>query len=167
MTRAATRATPRALVLVLAGSALLAGCAAQECNPNAAGFLSGIGCAASGAYGQRTAYQQQALGSASSQALEARAAAVEQGDRAANSQAAAAAAARRLRQMDGPIADLRARLAAAQRRDGVDRARLEQARAGLAGLEQERAAAGRAPSEERVQELQRRQRGVAALAAAL
>lgn len=148
------------------GLALLAGCAAQDCDPRNAGFLSGIGCAASGSYGQRTAYQQQALGAASTQALDARDAAIEQGDRATNAQAAATAATRRLRQMDASIDGLRAQLSATQRRAGTDQARLAEARGELARLEQERAAAGRAPSEQQLRELDRRRRSLGALLAA-
>ena len=71
----------RALAL---GTALLgaAACSPQSCDPSQAGFLSGIGCEASGSYSTRNQYQRSELAQQNAAALQNRAAAVSEGDRA-------------------------------------------------------------------------------------
>ncbi len=49
------------LVLGGLGLALNAGCATNECDPSQGGYLRGIGCTASGSYGQRQADKRQVV----------------------------------------------------------------------------------------------------------
>ena len=128
--------------VLLAGGALLAltACTPQQCDPSQAGFFSGIGCAASGSYATRNQYQQVELAQQRAAAAQSRDQAQGEGARASQALLTRDQARRRLATVDQQNTQLRARLAAARSRGGVDRARLDAAQAELDDLQRQRAA---------------------------
>lgn len=154
----------RAAVLLLAG---LTGCTAAACDPSQAGFLSGIGCEASGSYGVRNQYQQSALAQQNANALQARAAAQDEGARANQAVLSRDQARRRLGAVDQQTAQLRARLNAARARGNVDQVRLDAAQAELSALERQRAEVPQAATDAQVRALEDQRRRAAERAAAL
>lgn len=125
---------------IVGAAALLgaAGCTPQSCDPSQAGFLSGIGCEASGSYATRNQYQQSALAQENATALQNRAAAINEGGRANRALIGRDEARRRLAVSDRDTQRLRARLAAA-RASGGDQVRLHQAQAEVDALQSQRA----------------------------
>lgn len=142
-------------------AALLAGCSAQACDPSQAGFLSGIGCQASGSYGVRNQAQQSALAQQNAAALQNRAAAQDEGARASQALLTRDQARVRLGALDRDTARLRARLNEARARGGVDRVRLDEAQAELNALQQSRAGLQGAATEDQVRALEARRRRLA------
>lgn len=153
-----------AAVLLLAG---LGGCTAAACDPSQAGFLSGIGCEASGSYTQRNQYQQSALAQQNANALQARASAQDEGVRANQAVLSRDQARRRLASVDGQTAQLRARLNAARARGTVDQTRLDAAQAEVAELERLRAQVPQAATDAQVRALEEQRKRAAERAAAL
>lgn len=149
-----------ALGLSFLGGALLglAACSPQACDPSQAGFFSGIGCEASGSYGVRNQYQRSTLAQQNAVALQSRADALNEGSRANQALLSRDQARQRLSASDRQTADLRARLAAARRNGTLDAARLNQAQAELASIQQQRngLAGGATPDQIRAYEEQHR-----------
>lgn len=145
----------------LAAGALLglAACTPQQCDPSQAGFFSGIGCAASGSYATRNQYQQVELSQQRAAAEQSRDQAQGEGARASQALLTRDQARRRLVAVDQQTTQLRARLAAARSRGGVDQARLNDAQAELDGLQRQRAALqGRGATDEDIRALEDHQR---------
>ena len=146
---------------LLAGGALLglAACTPQQCDPSQAGFFSGIGCAASGSYATRSQYQQVELAQQRAAAAQNRDQAQEEGARASQALLTRDQTRRRLAAVDGQNTQLRARLASARARGGVDQARLDAAQAELDALGRQRALLqGRGATEEDIRRLEDQQR---------
>lgn len=149
---------------VLAGLSGLAGCAPGACDPSQAGFLSGIGCEASGNYATRNRYQQSALSQESANALQAHAAAGEERSRASDALVTRDQARARLGAIDAETRRLRARLAAARARGTAESGRLEAAQADLDALLQQRRQVTAGASDAELQALEaRRRRAVEAI----
>ncbi|MGH7117818.1 MAG: hypothetical protein ACREFP_02295 [Acetobacteraceae bacterium] len=113
----------------------LAGCAASQCDPNSAGFFTGIGCAVGGGYATR----RQDLGSALMESQQSAAAAASQAsaNEAAAQQAEATLAGERtqLAAMEHEQSDLARRLAAAEAAHTSTSAQLDAAKRSLAALQ--------------------------------
>ena len=148
-------------IAVLAVLAALPGCAPGACDPSQAGFLSGIGCEASGSYTTRNRYQQSALAQESGNALQARAAAGEERSRVADALVTRDQARTRLNAIDAETRRLRARLAAARARGTSDSGRLGAAQAELDALQQERSRLGSSTSDADLRALEARRRRAA------
>lgn len=148
----------RAALAGLVALAALPSCAPQSCDPSQAGFLSGIGCEASGSYGVRRDAQQQALAQQNALALQNQAAAQQEGARATDALVARDQARRRLGAVDQQTRALRARLASARARAGANPGRLDAAQADLDQLERQRGAVGSAPSEAQLRALEEQRR---------
>lgn len=149
---------------VLAGLSGLAGCAPGACDPSQAGFLSGIGCEASGNYAIRNRYQQSALSQESANALQAHAAAGEERSRASDALVTRDQARARLGAIDAETRRLRAHLAAARARGTAESSRLEAAQADLDALLQQRRQVTAGASDAELQALEaRRRRAVEAI----
>ncbi len=146
-----------ALAAVLAVPA----CAPGQCDPSQAGFLSGIGCEASGSYRTRNQVQQSALAQQNANALQARASAQDEGSRANEALLSRDQARRRLGGVDAQTRSLRQRLAAARSRGGVDRVRLDQAQNELDTLDRQRAGLNQGATEAQVQALEAQRRRAA------
>lgn len=144
--------------LALLGLLALPACTPQACDPSQAGFLSGIGCEASGSYGARNQAQQSALAQQNAALLQNRAAASDEGARANQALISRDQARRRLATVDSQTAQLRRRVQAAQARGNVDAGRLAAAQSELDSLQQERSAAGQAPSDDQVRALEAHRR---------
>ena len=102
----------RGMRALLAGGALLglAACTPQQCDPSQAGFLSGIGCAASGSYATRNQYQTiRACAAERIAASQNRVQAQEEGARASQALVTRDQARRRLGAVDRQTAQLRTR----------------------------------------------------------
>jgi len=125
--------------LVLGALLGLAACSPQQCDPLQAGFLSGIGCVASGSYAARNQSQQSELGQQSAVASQNRARAQDQGVRASQALVTRDQARRRLSAIDRQTAEYRARLNTARARGGVDQVRLSEAQDQLNALQRQRA----------------------------
>ncbi len=137
----------------------LAACTPQQCDPSQAGFFSGIGCAASGSYATRNQYQQVELSQQRAAAAQSRDQAQGEGARASQALVMRDQARRRLATVDQQNTRLRATLAAARTRGGVDQARLDAAQAELDGLQRQRAGLqGRGATEEDLRALEDHQR---------
>ena len=145
---------------VLAGSALLAlaGCSSQQCDPSQAGFLSGIGCAASGSYAARNQYQQSVLAQQSTAASQNRVLAHDEGARASQALVTRDEARRRLGAVDRQIAQLRTRLSAARARGDVSQIRLSDEQAELNALQRQRAEVQGVATDEQLRALENQQR---------
>jgi len=145
---------------LLAASAMLglAACAPQQCDPSQAGFLSGIGCAASGSYAARNQSQQVELAQQNAVALQSRAQAQNEGARASEALLTRDQARRRLGAVDRQTAQLRSRLNAARARRGVDQARLSEAQSELDSLERRRSSLQGSASAEQIRTLEEQQR---------
>ncbi len=145
----------------LSGLMLVAGCAAQQCDPNRADLFSGIGCAAGGGYATRTrdlqGQYQTASTNAQSQSLAAIAAQQEESD----SQAQLAQRERELAELDQSSDELRRRLDVAKRQQGVSRDRVKAAEAELARLSQQRSQTGASSSQAQIDALKQRQKKIA------
>ncbi len=160
---AARQSSARLRSWIASAQALLAttilavgGCAASQCDPNQAGFLTGIGCAVGPGYADRTQQDQAELGAAREQLQSAQGQAV-----AANAQAAAAidqrAAMRaQLHALDTRQRDLAHRIALARQHQGVDQVKLQQVQTQLDQLERDRAALGTQPDPAQVQQQQQK-----------
>ena len=142
---------------VILASAGLAGCSAAACDPSQAGFISGIGCASSGAYSQRTQALQTQLTSSRSAALQERANAIEADQEASDSQVALADTRARLGAVDRQNAALAQRLAALRASNRVDQTRLANAQAQFDAISRRRATLAAAPDDGSVLDLQRQQ----------
>lgn len=145
-------------LLALGGLVGLAACSAQQCDPSQAGFLSGVGCEASGSYTTRNQYQQSQLAQQNAAALQNRAAAQDEGARASQALLTRDQARRRLGAIDQQTAQLRARLNAARSRGGVDQVRLGEAQAELDALQRQRAGLQGGATEEQVRALEAQRR---------
>ena len=143
-----------ALAAVLLGTAA---CTPGGCDPSQTGFLSGIGCEASGSYATRNQYQQSALAQQNAAALQNRAAAVSEGDRANRALIGRDEARRRLASSDRDTQRLRARLAAA-RASGGDDTRLRQAQSEVDALQNQRAGLQNGASPEQLRAYEDRHR---------
>jgi len=141
----------------------LAGCAAGNCDPSQAGFISGIGCETSGAYSQRNQMQQAQLASSRASVLAERANAAEAQDDAAMSQAALRDRQQRLRAVDSQNVTLRRRLAALRANNSVDQSRLAAAQGQLDELNRRRADVGTVPDDASVRDLEAQQRRLLAI----
>ena len=150
----------RAALVVLAAAGL-AGCAPGACDPSQAGFLSGIGCEASGNYTTRSQYQQSALAQENANALQMRAAASNEGARANQAVLSRDQARGRLSAIDRQTSQLRARLNAARARGGADQARLDAAQTELGALERQRAQVPQGATEDQVRALEAQRRRLA------
>lgn len=139
----------------------LSACAPGQCDPSQAGFLSGIGCEASGSYATRSQYQQSALTQQNANALQMRAAASDEGTRANQAVLSRDQARGRLNAVDRQTAQLRARLSAARARGGADQVRLDAAQAELATLERQRAQIPTGATEDQVRALEAQRRRLA------
>ena len=149
------------IALALVAAVGLAGCAPGACDPSQAGFLSGIGCEASGSYSTRSQYQQSALAQQNANALQMRAAASEEGARANQAVLSRDQARGRLSAVDRQLSQLRARLNAARTRGGADQARLDAAQAGLGALERQRAQVPQNATEDQVRAVEAQRRRLA------
>ena len=147
---------------LLAGSALLglAACSPQQCDPSQAGFLSGIGCAASGSYATRNQYQQSELAQQSTAASQNRDQAQGEGARASQALLTRDQARQRLGAVDRQTAQLRARLNAARVRGGVSQIQLSDAQAELNASQRERAGLHGAATDEQIHALEDHERRV-------
>lgn len=147
-----------AMMGAIAGLSALAGCAPAACDPSQAGFLSGIGCEASGSYATRNRYQQSALAQESANALQSRAAAGEERSRATDALLTRDQARTRLGAIDTETRRLRARLAAARASGTADSGRLNAAQAELDALQRQRGQVNNGASEDdlRAREARRR-----------
>jgi hypothetical protein len=143
--------------------ATLAGCAPSNCDPSQAGFISGIGCEASGAYSQRRQMQQAQLASSRASVLAERANAAAAQDEAAMSQAALRDRQQRLRAVDSQNAALRRRLATLRASNSVDQSRLAAAQGQLDELNRERANIATAPDDVSVRDLETQQKKLLAI----
>ena len=141
-------------VLALLG---MAACSPQSCDPSQAGFLSGIGCEASGSYGVRNQYQRTALAQESSLALQNRANAIDAGQRANDAIVSRDEARHRLSVADRRTAQIRASLAAARNRRNVDQTQLNEAQSELVRLQRDRASLQRGASAEQLRAFEERQ----------
>lgn len=152
-------------LLVLAAAAALAGCAAGNCDPSQAGFLSGIGCEASGSYTSRNQTQQSILAQQRAAALQERAGASAAQSDAVSAQLTADQRRRRLGTLDRETGQLRARLASLRARGTADEAQLGQAQSELDNLQRQRAALPPAATDAQVRAVEeQRQRLLNALA---
>jgi len=145
--------------LVAAGGLLLSlgACTPQACDPSQAGFLSGIGCEASGSYGVRNQYQRSTLAQQNAVALQNRADALNEGSRANQALLNRDEARRRLATADRQTNELRARLNAARSR-GADQTQLNQAQAELAAIQQQRAGLAGGATADQIRAYEDRQR---------
>ena len=139
----------------------LSACSAQQCDPSQAGFLSGIGCEASGSFATRNQNQQAALAQQNAAALQGRAQAQSEGARASQALLTRDQARRRLGTFDQQTAQLRARLNAARARGSLDQVRLSDAQAELDALQRQRAGLQGAATEEQVRALDAQRRRLA------
>ena len=133
-------------------------CSPQACDPSQAGFLSGIGCEASGSYGVRRNAQQAELANQNAAALQSQAAAQYEGGRASQAVLSRDQARARLGSVDRQTSALAARLNAARARGGVDQARLAAAQADLDALQQQRGQVGASATEDQVRALEAQRR---------
>ncbi len=125
-------------VLVAVGCLLgLSACSAQQCDPSQAGFLSGIGCEASGSYAVRNQSQRSILAQQNAVALQNRVQAQNEGVHATQALVARDQARGRLAVIDQQNAQLRTRLEVARARGGLDQARLIKAEAELDALQRQ------------------------------
>lgn len=147
----------RAHALLLLLPVLMASaCSPQSCDPSQAGFISGIGCEASGSFNQRNQAQQSQLAAARTRALQEDAnAAAAQGD-ATRAQMSLAERRRRVSALDSQIAAARRRLATLQQSNGVDQDRLQRARAAVQNAQAERASVSPQSSGAQLDATQRR-----------
>lgn len=135
----------------------VAGCSPQSCDPSQAGFLSGIGCEASGSYATRNQAQRAELANQNLAAMENRRAAADEGDNARRALVGRAEARRRLVSTDRETAQLRARLASARAR-GADQARTQQAQSELDAMQGQRAALANGATPEQLRAYEERHR---------
>jgi len=147
----------RILACVVAG-VTLAGCASPGCDPNQAGFLSGIGNASSGCYARRTEAYRQQLQLSIEQREQARAGAIDAAARQQAEEANLEQLRQRLSVLDRQMLNLQGRLNAARRRAGVNEASLRRAEAALKEFARQRAAAAAAPTSEAVAAAEAQQR---------
>ena len=147
--------------IVLAAVLAVPACAPGQCDPSQAGFISGIGCEASGSYATRNQYQQSALAQQNANALQARASAQDEQSRANEALLSRDQARRRLGSVDVQTRSLRQRLASARSRGSVDRARLDQAQTELDALERQRAGLNQGATESQVRALEAQRRRAA------
>ena len=138
----------------------LVACTPQQCDPSQAGFLSGIGCAASGSYAARNQSQRSDLAQQSAVAAQSRDQAQHEGARASEALLSRDQARRRLGTVDQQTAQLRTRLGAARARGGVDLARLNAAQLELDDLQRQSARLQSGASEEDVRALEARRRRI-------
>jgi hypothetical protein len=153
-----TRTRALAPLLLLASS-----CAAGECDPARAGFVSGLGCEMGGGYARRAAAQEQQLAGARNHASAARARAEAEARRAEADQAELASRRQRLAALDRDIAALERRLVQARVEAGANRAALREAEDSLDALRRTRAAVPAEPDQENLAELERQRRDLAAM----
>ena len=146
----------------MAALAALAGCSAAACDPSQAGFLSGIGCEASGSYTQRNQAQQASLAQSRAAALQERAGAAQAQDEATGAQMALDERRRRLGAIDAQNATLRRRLATLQGNNRVNQAQLASAQAQLSEINRRRASLPAAPDPAAVRDLERQQQNLQA-----
>lgn len=132
--------------LVLGGTGLLAACSAQNCDPMAAGFFSGIGCEASGAYAARQRAQTDQLAQARTNLYAQQAAARSAEAERITAQENLADMQARLAAVERDTAALRRRLDAARRRQGADLAAIAHAQADLDALDRDRTRAQASPT---------------------
>lgn len=149
------------IVASLAAVLGLAACAPQNCDPSQAGFFSGIGCEAGGAYTSRNQSQQSMLAQQNAAALTNRAQAQDEGYRANQALLTRDQARRRLGAIDAQTAQLRRRLDAARARGGVDQARLGAAQSELDALQRQRGGLQGGASEDQVRALEAQRRRLA------
>ncbi len=128
----------------------LSACAPQQCDPAQAGFLSGLGCEASGSYAVRNQNQQSALAQQNAAALQNRAQARDEGARANQALLTRDQARSRLRVLDQETAQIGARLDAARARGDINQARFDQAKAELVTLQHQRASLQAGASEQQI-----------------
>lgn len=156
-----TAVKPSAFLFTLAATLGLGACSAQQCDPSRAGFLSGIGCEASGSYNVRNQGQQSNLAEQNAAALQNRAAAQTEGARANQALLSRDQARRRLGVVDAQTAQLRARLAAARASGAADLGRLNAAQAELDSLQRQRRGLGDGATEADVRALEANRRRLA------
>ncbi len=149
-------------IAALAAAAALAGCSAGACDPSQAGFLSGIGCEASGAYTQRNQAQQASLAQSRAAALQEQAGAAQAQDEATGAQMALDERRRRLGAIDAQNAALRRRLATLQGNNRVNQAQLASAQAQLSEINRRRASLPATPDPAAVRDLERQQQNLQA-----
>lgn len=139
----------------------IAGCAAQDCDPNRADLFAGIGCSVGGGYATRTqglqAQYQAASANAQSQSL----AAITAEQEAQNSQDELRRRQAELADLDRSTGDLRRRLAIAKRQHTASAERVRAAETQLAALTQERQTVGAASSPGQIDDLKRQQQKLA------
>ena len=147
-------------IAALAAVAALGGCSAGACDPSQAGFLSGIGCEASGSYTQRNQAQQVSLAQSRAAALQERAGAAQAQDEAAGAEMALSERRRRLGAIEAQNAVLRRRLAALQGNNRVNQAQLASAQAQLNEISRHRASLAASPDPAGVRDLERQQQNL-------
>lgn len=138
----------------------LAACSPQQCDPSQAGFLSGLGCAASGSYAARNQYQQSELAQQTMAASRSRSQAQDEGARASQALVTRDQARRRLGAVDRQTAQLRAHFNAAHARGDLSQIRLSDAQAELNALQRERAGLQGGATEEQLRALEDHERRV-------
>lgn len=136
----------------------LGACSAQQCDPSQAGFLSGIGCAASGSYAARNQIQQSELAQQSMAVSQSRAQAQDEGARASQALVTRDQARRRLGAVDRQTAQLRTRFKAARARGDISQIRLSDAEAELNALQRERTGLQGAATDEQLRALESHER---------
>jgi chromosome segregation ATPase len=119
--------------------AVVAGCTTADCDPSHADLFAGIGCAASGQYGARETGLRNDLAAAQANELEQKASAGRAAAQAQDAQRDLESKQQQVAILDGQLAALKRQVDAARRRQGVDQAALDRARAELAGLQARRA----------------------------
>ena len=145
----------------LTALALLAGCAPGSCDPSQAGFLSGIGCEASGAYTTRHNAQVASLAESRAAALQGQADAGQAQDQATSAQMALGERQRRLRQINSQNAVLSRRLSALRATNGADQGQLGRAQAQLAELNRRSAVTPATASAADLRDVEQKQRELA------
>jgi hypothetical protein len=128
----------------------LSACAPQQCDPAQAGFLSGIGCEASGSYAVRNQNQQSMLAQQNAAALQNRAQARDEGARASQALLTRDQARSRLSALDLQTAQIGARLDAAHARGDINQARFDQAKAEMVTLQHQRISLQAGASEQQI-----------------
>jgi len=145
----------------LIAAAAVAGCAGQNCDPSQAGFLSGIGCEASGQFAARNQAQQQQLSQENANAASAQSAQQREQSRETNAILTRDQARQRLNAVDRQNTQLRARVAALRRSGNADRAQLSEAERELNDIQRARASGPNSDAD--IRALEARQRRTAAL----
>lgn len=146
-------------LLLLLPLPVLAACEAPTgCDPARAGFVESLSCE-NGGYQNRQAALEQNLAASRANALEQQASASRASAEASAAQRDLAARRRAMAQLDARLADLRARLQAAESRPGVDQGAVQQASTQLNELAREQSKISHQdPSDDELRAVEARQR---------